>query len=139
MELKFAFFAAVAISAGCAFAGAAGGGTRYGLDDYRNYYGSWAATSPKESLQFAKNMGYRYVLYMPGMENFRESDGLWFVFETPEYMTYSRTIDARKKILPKADCRMGGDLRDKGRLPSVPGQYCDRLVLGHLGGRHFRR
>ena len=32
------------------------GGARYTLDDYRNYYGSWAGTSPRESLIFAKNM-----------------------------------------------------------------------------------
>lgn len=103
MGLKFAFFAAAALSACGAFAAGGGEGNapHYGLDDYRNYYGSWAATSPRESLQFAKNMGYRYVLYMPGMENFRESDGLWFVFETPEYMTYNRTIDAKKKYSKK--------------------------------------
>ncbi len=103
MGLKFAFFAAAALSACGAFAAGGGEGNapHYGLDDYRNYYGSWAATSPRESLQFARNMGYRYVLYMPGMENFRESDGLWFVFETPEYMTYNRTIDAKKKYSKK--------------------------------------
>lgn len=77
------------------------GGARYTLDDYRNYYGSWAGTSPRESLIFAKNMGYRYVLYIPGMENFKESDGLLFVLETPEYMTYSRTIDTKKKYSKK--------------------------------------
>lgn len=103
MGLKFAFFAVAALSACGAFAAGGGEGNapHYGLDDYRNYYGSWAATSPRESLQFARNMGYRYVLYMPGMENFRESDGLWFVFETPEYMTYNRTIDAKKKYSKK--------------------------------------
>ena len=46
-------------------------------------------------------MGYRYVLYIPGMENFKESDGLMFVLETPEYMTYSRTIDTKKKYSKK--------------------------------------
>ena len=84
-----------------AVAAAQGGGGRYTLDDYRNYYGSWAGTSARESLIFAKNMGYRYVLYIPGMENFKESDGLLFVLETPEYMTYSRTIDTKKKYSKK--------------------------------------
>ena len=84
-----------------AVAAAQGGGARYTLDDYRNYYGSWAGTSARESLIFAKNMGYRYVLYIPGMENFKESDGLLFVLETPEYMTYSRTIDTKKKYSKK--------------------------------------
>ena len=85
-----------------AVAAAQGGGGRYTLDDYRNYYGSWAGTSARESLIFAKNMGYRYVLYIPGMENFKESDGLLFVLETPEYMTYSRTIDTKKKYSKKS-------------------------------------
>lgn len=67
----------------------------YKLDDFRNYYGSWAG-APLESLRFAKNMGYKYVLYMNGMERFKEAEGLYFVFETPEYFTYDRHLDTTK-------------------------------------------
>lgn len=69
----------------------------YRQDDYRNYYGSWSELSPHDGLLYARNMGYRYVLYRDGMEKDCLSDGMYFVFETPEYDTYDRTLDTRKR------------------------------------------
>ena len=55
----------------------------YTLDDFRNYYGSWAELSPKDSLIYCKNMGYKYVIYKDGMERYKEADGLRFLLVDP--------------------------------------------------------
>lgn len=69
--------------------------------DYRNFYGiSWRG-KPHENLAYARQMGYEYVFYQVGMELDSLSNGMGFYIETPEYITYNRLIDQRKKYSEK--------------------------------------
>jgi hypothetical protein len=64
--------------------------------DYRNFYGiSWRGT-PHENLLYAKQVKYDYVFYQKNMELDTLSNGLFFYLESPEYLTYNRTITAKK-------------------------------------------
>jgi hypothetical protein len=66
--------------------------------DFRNFYGvSWRGT-PHDNLAYARQMGYDYVFYQPGMEKDPLSNGLRFYLETPEYMVYNRQVYTKKKF-----------------------------------------
>lgn len=72
----------------------------YKIDDYRNFFCTWPDTA-RDALTYAKNMGYRHVSYINGMENYRDSDGLYFVLESPEYFTYKKNIELDKEYSAK--------------------------------------
>jgi hypothetical protein len=64
--------------------------------DYRNFYGiSWRGT-PHDNLLYAKEMKYEYVFYQKNMELDTLSNGLYFYLESPDYLAYNRTIQAKK-------------------------------------------
>ena len=74
---------------------------KYEKDDYRNYFGAgWQADSG-EVISFAKRMGFSHVMAMGGMPKNRDSDGMYFYIETPEYGTYRRYVDPSKKYTPE--------------------------------------
>lgn len=74
---------------------------KYDKDDYRNYFGAgWQADSG-EVISFAKRMGFSHVMAMGGMPKNRDSDGMYFYIETPEYGTYRRYVDPSKKYTPE--------------------------------------
>lgn len=66
-----------------------------------NFYGICWNGKPDDNLKFAKQMGYSYVMYQPGMENSDRAKDLHFYLESPEYQVYStlgieRSIDKNK-------------------------------------------
>ena len=65
------------------------------LPDFRNYFGvSWNGLGNiSENLAYAKQMGYGYVFYMRDMEKDPLSDNLYFYIESPQYNSYSRTVN----------------------------------------------
>jgi hypothetical protein len=74
------------------------------LPEYRNFYGiAWNGT-PSENLAYAQQMGYDYVFYQKGMELDKQSIGLYFYIETPEYSVYPRSMDT-KKVYPEKEIR----------------------------------
>ncbi len=69
-----------------------------------NFYGICWNGKPDDNLKFARQMGYNYVMYQPGMENSPLAKDLYFYMESPEYQVYStlgvdRSLD-RKKTYP---------------------------------------
>lgn len=67
------------------------------VKDYKNFYGiSWRG-NPHENLVYARQMGYDYVFYQPGMEKDSLATGMRFYIESPEYFIYERIIDLNKK------------------------------------------
>lgn len=65
--------------------------------DYRNFYGIAWRGSAHENLQYAKQMGYKYVFYQKDMEKDPLSNGFYFYLESPEYLLYNRVISTTKK------------------------------------------
>jgi hypothetical protein len=65
--------------------------------DFRNFYGITWRGLPHDNLAYAKQMGYEYVFYQPGMEKDPLSNGLWFFIESPEYRLYNYNIYTKKK------------------------------------------
>ncbi|MGQ7853129.1 hypothetical protein ACUN24_02690 [Pedobacter sp. WC2501] len=64
--------------------------------DARNFYGiAWRGTA-HENLVYAKQMGYDYVFYQPGMEKDPLSSGFRFYIESPDYTIYKRAINTTK-------------------------------------------
>jgi hypothetical protein len=66
-----------------------------------NFYGICWNGKPDDNLKFAKQMGYSYVMYQPGMENSQLAKDLYFYMESPEYHVYSslgvdRSLDKKK-------------------------------------------
>lgn len=53
-------------------------------DDYHHFYGIVWRGRPADNLKYARQMGYEYVFYQPGMENEPESRGMRFFLESPE-------------------------------------------------------
>ena len=69
----------------------------YTLDDYRNFYGICWRGSAQDNIDYARQMGYTSMIYQDGMEWRKNLDGLKFYLESPEYMTYPRSININKK------------------------------------------
>ncbi len=106
----------------------------YTLDDFRNYYGSWAELSPKDSLIYCKNMGYKYVIYKDGMERYKEADGLRFLLVDPEYMTYKRSLDM-KKIYSQKDIEMW---RDICAMKDASAPFPECMATGWFWNQHSK-
>ena len=89
-----------ACMAACAVAAVADS-TKYELDDYRNFFGiSWRGNA-QDNVDYARQMGYTSLFYMPGMERCKNVEGLKFYLESPEYATYQRSVDISKKYSPE--------------------------------------
>lgn len=74
---------------------------KYELDDYRNFFGiSWRGNA-QDNVDYARQMGYTSLFYMPGMEKCKNVEGLKFYLESPEYATYQRSVDISKKYSPE--------------------------------------
>lgn len=72
---------------------------KYELDDYRNFFGiSWRGNA-QDNVDYARQMGYTSLFYMPGMEKCKNVEGLKFYLESPEYATYQRSVDISKNTL----------------------------------------
>jgi len=71
----------------------------YRFEDPRNFFGVWMGPV-RERVAYARAMGYSHILYCHGMENVKESAGLWFVLETPEYDAYPSRLDEDKAYTP---------------------------------------
>ena len=95
MEKFYMFFAIVSVFAMSVF------GQKYELNDFRNFFGLCWNGTVQEVLTYATNMGYTHVMYMSGMEYNKLSNGLTFVLESPEYVTYKRIVDLRKTYSPE--------------------------------------
>lgn len=66
-----------------------------------NFYGICWNGKPDDNLKFARQMGYSYVMYQPGMEKSPLATDLYFYMESPEYHVYStlgvdRNLDKKK-------------------------------------------
>jgi hypothetical protein len=66
-----------------------------------NFYGICWNGKPDDNLKFARQMGYSYVMYQPGMEKSPLAKDLYFYMESPEYHVYStlgvdRSLDKKK-------------------------------------------
>lgn len=66
-----------------------------------HFFGICWNGKPDDNLKFAKQMGYNYVMYQPGMENSPLAADLFFYMESPEYHVYStlgvdRNLDKKK-------------------------------------------
>lgn len=89
-----------ACMAACAVAAIADS-PKYELDDYRNFFGiSWRGNA-QDNVDYARQMGYTSLFYMPGMERCKNVEGLKFYLESPEYATYQRSVDISKKYSPE--------------------------------------
>jgi len=71
--------------------------TNYKQSDFRNYFGLAWTSNAEEILTYSKNVGHTHVMYQHGMERNPKAAGMTYYIETPEYGTYERTIDLRKK------------------------------------------
>jgi hypothetical protein len=65
--------------------------------DYRNFYGITWVGNNDDNLAYAKQMGYDYIFYHPGMADHANADSLKFYLETPQYNCYEREIDRRRR------------------------------------------
>lgn len=100
MKKIFKMGALGACMAACAVAAVADS-TKYELDDYRNFFGiSWRGNA-QDNVDYARQMGYTSLFYMPGMERCKNVEGLKFYLESPEYATYQRSVDISKKYSPE--------------------------------------
>jgi hypothetical protein len=75
--------------------------TPAGVVDFRNFYGICWRGNAHENLAYARQMGYDYVFYQPGMENDPLASGMRFYLETPEYLIYDRVIEPNKQYTQK--------------------------------------
>ena len=63
------------------------------VDDFRNFYGiAWRGTAD-ENLDYARQMGYKYIFFKWDMERNPKAKGFKFFVESPEYGVYPRNID----------------------------------------------
>ena len=70
--------------------------------EYRNFYGiCWGKRNIHQDLTFARQMGYDYVFYQPGMEDDSLSNDLYFFLESPQYMVYPHTVYIDKTYTPE--------------------------------------
>lgn len=74
---------------------------KYDINDYRNFFGICWRGSPQDNIDYARQMGYSSVFYMNGMEKCRNAAGMKFYLESPEYATYTRSVDISKKYTPE--------------------------------------
>jgi hypothetical protein len=77
-----------------------GNGTQIIEPDYRNFYGIVWVGNNDDNLAYAKQMGYDYVFYHPGMADHANADSLKFYLETPQYDCYEREIDRNHPFNP---------------------------------------
>lgn len=71
------------------------------VDDFRNFYGiAWRGTAD-ENLDYARQMGYKYIFFKWDMERNPKAKGFKFFVESPEYGVYPRNIDLNKKYTPE--------------------------------------
>ena len=106
----------------------------YSLDDFRNYYGSWAELSPLDSLIYCRNMGYKYVIYRGGMERYKESNGLRFLLVDPEFMAYNRNLDMKKSYSQKVIDMW----RDICAMKDASAPFPDCMATGWFWAKHSR-
>ena len=75
---------------------------KYDKNDFRNYFGGGWQASSSEMISFAKRMGFSHVMAMgPDLVRNRDSNGMYYYIETPEYSTYRRYVDPSKKYTPE--------------------------------------
>ena len=65
--------------------------------DFRNFYGIAWDGKPADNMAYAQQMGYDYIIYAGGMENEENATNIRFYLESPEYFTYTRSVDRNRE------------------------------------------
>ncbi len=103
-----------------------------------HFYGICWQGEVEDNLKFSRQMGYKYVMYQPGMENSSLADNLFFYLESPEYAVYNelgveRYVDSEKQYTNQQI----STYQDYFALKSLDSPFPENMATGWFSNRGF--